>query len=178
MPKIKRTLTRDLPNRSRAVAKLELRLAPDGERFCEDGISPGFSVTGEIYMARSNASGATRQKMGRESDSSGAIGDDLARIFPEITSIAALHLSDPDGAPMHAESNGWYWYSSYDGKGTHAFPDDRSDYEVACDYLRLPQGGIPSPQNRASFKELVDEQRERWAAEAAEAREILEGLPS
>ena len=79
---------------------------------------------------------------------------------------------------MHAEANGWYWYSSYDGQGTHAIRDGRSDYDVACDYLRLPRGGIPSPQNRASFKALVDEQRERWAAEAARAREILEALPT
>ena len=41
MPKIKRTVTRDLPNRSRVVAELELRLAPPGNRFCEDGLSPG-----------------------------------------------------------------------------------------------------------------------------------------
>src|SRR4029077_3419483 len=117
-----------------------------------------------------------RQCQGREPDGWGAIGDTLARYFPEIAPIAALHLSDPDGAPMHAEANGWYWYSSYDGKGTHAFPDERSDYDVACDYLRLPPGGIPSPQNRRSFKELVDSQRERWADEAREARKLLESL--
>jgi hypothetical protein len=176
MPKIKRTLTRDRSNRSRAVAELELRLAPDGQARCEDGLSPGFSVTGEIYMARSNASGAARQRMGRESDYSGAIGDELARIMPEIAPIAALHLSDPDGAPTHAEANGWYWYSSYDGQGTHPIGDSRSDYEVACDYLRMD--AIPGPQNRASFTALVDTQRERWAAEAARAREILEALPT
>jgi hypothetical protein len=177
MPKIKRTLTRDLPNGDRVVAELELRVADNGERFV-DGISPGFSVTGEVYNKRSNASGAARQRMGREPDGFGAIGGALARVFPEIAPIAALHLSDPDGAPMHAESNGWYWYSSFDGQGTHVVPDGRSDYEVACDYLRLPQGGIPGPQNRASFKALVDEQRERWAAEAAAARAILESLPA
>lgn len=176
MPKIKRTLTKDSTNRSRVIAELELRLAPPGERFCEDGLSPGFSVTGEVYVARSNASGASRQRMGRESDYSGAIGDELTRAFPQIAPIAALHLSDPDGAPMHAEANGWYWYSSYDGKGTHLTGDDRSDYDVACQHLRMD--AIPGPQNKASFKALVDAQRERWAAEAAEAREILEALPA
>ena len=75
---------------------------------------------------------------------------------------------------MHAEANGWYWYSSYDGKGTHHNWDDRTDYDVACDYLRL--AAIPGPQNRASFKRLVDDQRERWADEAREARELLESL--
>ena len=175
MPKIKRTLTKDLPNRARVVAELELRVADNGERLV-NGLSPGFSVTGEVYEGRSNASGKTRQKAGRDPDGWGAIGGALAQVFPEIAPVIALHLSDPDGAPLHAEANGWYWYSSYDGQGTHAVPDGRSDYEVACDYLRLPQGGIPGPQNRASFKALVDAQRERWAAEAARAREILEAL--
>lgn len=174
MPKIKRTLTKDLPGGTRVVAELELRLARDGERFCEDGISPGFAVTGEIYEPRSNAKGAARQRQGREPDGSGAIGDTLVRYFPEIAPIVALHLSDPDGTPMHAEANGWYWYSSYDGQGTHHNWDDRTDYDVACDYLRM--GAIPGPQNRASFKRLVDDQRERWADEAREARELLESL--
>jgi hypothetical protein len=176
MPKITRTLTKDLPDGTRVVAELELRLARDGERFDESGLSPGFGVTGEIYEPRSNAKGAARQRQGREPDGWGAIGEELVRYFPKIAPIAALHLSDPDGAPMHAEANGWYWYSSYDGKGTHAFPDKRPDYEIACEYLRLPAGGIPSPQNRRSFKELVDSQRERWADEAREARELLESL--
>lgn len=172
--KITRTLTRDLPNRDRVVVELELRIADNGERLV-DGISPCFSATYDIYEARRNASGAARQRMGREADGGGTLGDEMVRHFPEAAPIVALHLSDPDGVPMHAEANGWYWYSSYDGQGTHNNWDNRTDYDVACDYLRMP--AIPGPQNRRTFGELVDAQRSRWAVEAHEARALLESLP-
>lgn len=175
---IKRTVIRDMPDKSRVVAELLLRFATKGSRFAEDGISPGFSATAHTYEPRSNASGAARMKLGREPDTFGADHEAIVRAFPKLAPFVALHLSDPDGVPMYAYENGWYWYSSYDGKGTHRRPaDGRTDYEVACEYLRLPHGGIPCPQNRESFARLVDEQRERWAAEAAEARALLEALP-
>lgn len=41
-------------------------------------------------------------------------GKILAR-WPELADIAALHLSDDDGAPMYAEENGWYWLVGYYG---------------------------------------------------------------
>jgi hypothetical protein len=178
MPRIKRTLTHDLPNGDRVVAHLELRLAPDGERFDEQGLSPGYSATISGWEARRNASGKTRQRQGRDIDFGGADHETLLKHFRGLAPIVALHLSDPDGTPMHAEANGWYWYSSFDGQGTHFVSDGRSDYDVACDLLRLPRGGIPCPQNRASFKRLVDAQRGRWAAEAAAARALLESLPT
>jgi hypothetical protein len=31
------------------------------------------------------------------------------RHFPQFADVRALHLADVNGAPMHAESNGWYW---------------------------------------------------------------------
>jgi hypothetical protein len=175
---ITRTLTRDLSDRSRVVAHLELRLAPEGERFCENGLSPGFSATCCVYEPHGTWSGAARQRNGREPDGGGANHGQILRAFPELAPFVALHLSGPDGVPMHAESNGWYWYSSYDGRGTHNTHDGRTDYDVACDYLRLERGAIPCPQNRESFARLVDAQRERWAREAAEARMLLEALPN
>lgn len=180
---IKRTLTRDMPNRDRIVAHLELRIADEGQRFV-GGLSPGFSATCEIYEARSNASGAARQKMGRDADSGGADHEAILRAFPQLDRFVELHLSDPDGVPMHALANSWYWYSHWDGKGTHGVPG-RSDYEVACRTLRV--GAIPAeiPRQRngegnipAEFVAFVDAQRERWANEAREARKMLESLPN
>jgi hypothetical protein len=173
---IERTLARNLADRSRIVATLELRIADSGERLV-GGLSPAFSVTGEVYEPRGTWSGEAQERNGREPDMSGCIHDQILRAFPKLKPIVALHLSNPDGVPMHAYENGWYWYSSYEGKGTHGTRDGRTDYEVACEYLRIPIGGIPCPQNRDSFRRLVDAQRERWASEAGEARELLESLP-
>ena len=39
----------------------------------------------------------------------------ILRHWPELADLAALHLSDDDGVPMHAEGNGWYWLSGYFG---------------------------------------------------------------
>jgi hypothetical protein len=38
----------------------------------------------------------------------GADHETIVREFPELADLAALHLSDIDGQPMHAEANGWY----------------------------------------------------------------------
>lgn len=39
----------------------------------------------------------------------GADHDTILEHFPELYDLAALHLADIDGVPMHAEANGWYW---------------------------------------------------------------------
>ena len=69
---LKRTLIRDMPNGDRYVAHLEARIAEGDERFV-GGLSPAFSLTGELYERRSNASGAARQRQGREPDCCGAM---------------------------------------------------------------------------------------------------------
>lgn len=38
----------------------------------------------------------------------GADHETIVRELPELADVAALHLSDIDGLPMHAEANGWY----------------------------------------------------------------------
>ena len=41
---------------------------------------------------------------------SGGAGHELIlQLYPELADLAALHLSDIDGAPTGAEANGWYW---------------------------------------------------------------------
>ena len=57
---------------------------------------PYFSLTGRIVIK------------GRESVS-GAIHDEILKAFPELEDLAALHLSDIDGKPMHSFENGKYW---------------------------------------------------------------------
>ncbi len=57
---------------------------------------PYFSLTGRVV------------EKGRESVS-GAIHDEILKAFPQLADIAALHLSDIDGVPMHSFENGKYW---------------------------------------------------------------------
>ena len=57
---------------------------------------PYFSLTGRIVVN------------GRET-MSGAIHDEILKAFPRLADIAALHLSDIDGKPMHSFENGKYW---------------------------------------------------------------------
>lgn len=57
---------------------------------------PYFSLTGRIVIN------------GRET-MSGAIHDEILKAFPRLADIAALHLSDIDGKPMHSFENGKYW---------------------------------------------------------------------
>lgn len=40
--------------------------------------------------------------------SGGAGHEYILKYFPRFADLAALHLSDIDGVPMHAASNGWY----------------------------------------------------------------------
>jgi hypothetical protein len=120
---IRRTLTRDMPNGSRVVAEIEVRIAAEGEQFV-NGLSPAFSVTGSVWEARGSQSGAARERRYRrmltdgrnpgpasEPDVSGCVHEEIARAFPELAQVIRMHLSDPiTGEPMHAEANGWYWY--------------------------------------------------------------------
>jgi hypothetical protein len=105
MTDTKRTLVRDMPNRSRVVATLDI-----GRGY--------FSLTGELYEPHGTWSGKARHENEREPDSGGQITDEVLRAFPKLAGFARMHLSDLEtGEPMHAEANGWYWYSSYDGRG-------------------------------------------------------------
>jgi len=57
---------------------------------------PYFSLTGRVV------------ENGRESVS-GAIHKEILAAFPELDDLAALHLSDMDGKPLHSFENGKYW---------------------------------------------------------------------
>lgn len=105
MSTIKVNLTRDMPDRSRVVAELEMR--EDDPR----GLSDGFSLCGLVYRAHGTWSGKAQQEYGRGCDSAGQCVDDILRAFPGLAQFASVHLSGLEGEPMRAESNGWYWYA-------------------------------------------------------------------
>jgi hypothetical protein len=106
MTDTKRTLVRDMPNRSRVVATLDI-----GRGY--------FSLTGELYEPHGTWSGRARHgERARARLGAAKSRDKVLRAFPKLAGFARMHLSDLEtGEPMHAEANGWYWYSSYDGRG-------------------------------------------------------------
>lgn len=48
-------------------------------------------------------------------DRGGCCHDEILAARPELAPLAALHLSDSEGAPMHASENGFYWLAGYAG---------------------------------------------------------------
>lgn len=125
--------------------------------------------------------------------SGGAGHDEIVRLFPRFADLAALHLSDMDGVPMHAEANGWHWLAGalggagerYHG-GNSTPPLSRDEClaifarhcritlaeadtlrrEVMDEYLHNPDGWQAA---RAVWALRMDDMRPRWKAEAEAA---------
>jgi hypothetical protein len=180
-------LTRKLANGSLIVAKVEAR---------DDSgtLSPGFSVTGEIYERHGTWSGETQRRNGREPDLGGCIHDEILKAFPQLAPFVALHLSDLDGVPMHAAANARYFiegalvaekspheFSRYVFDNQYGVAERRGEtasqygYRVARELLRvdsLPADWRDIATIKARTKAIesfCDEQRDRWKSEARKA---------
>ena len=185
---VSRTLIRDLPDRSRVVVHLQL-----GERGDAGGLSPAFSVTTDRYERHGTHSGKARHRRDRDPDSGGCLHDAALLAFPELAPLVDLHLADSEtGEPMHAEANGLYFYRAARGL-PGGWSDDyqhaeraglsTSDYarRVACSILRvdeIPLDDVPEQGLAAAFHRFVEDQRERWQAEARAGREQLQAIPT
>jgi hypothetical protein len=66
-----------------------------------DNDYPYFSITGDI------------KKMDKRYRNpyimSGCIHEEILKYFPHLSPLVNVHLSAPDGLPMHAEANARYW---------------------------------------------------------------------
>lgn len=139
-----------------------------GLHYIKGNISPYFSLT----CSYRNGGGAAH--------------DLILRHFPQFADLAALHLSDVDGAPMYALENGFYHMGGTDTFGKHNPPN----WTHAASHFRLFDGpdaalmlaerlfgvhysttaGFLSAGARADAKarlaSWVDTQRPRWREEA------------
>jgi hypothetical protein len=62
---------------------------------------PYFSITGSIKK--------TDKRYRDPYIMGGAIHEEILKHFPELAPLVEVHLSEPDGVPMHAEANARYW---------------------------------------------------------------------
>jgi len=127
---------------------------------------------------------------------SGDAGHDvILRYFPRFADLAALHGSDIDGVPMHAEANGWYWLAGalggaderYHGGGFHPFlGDGKSEPECLAIFAkecRITLGEADVIASRVLSRQeafgwggarqlwaaMMADMRPRWKAEAEAA---------
>lgn len=73
-----------------------------GLHYIKGNSAPYFSLT---YTAH-------RKGFPNQCWSGGAGHELILKHFPKFADIAALHLSDIDGAPMHDSANAWYYLSA------------------------------------------------------------------
>ena len=126
---------------------------------------PYFSLTGRVV------------ENGCESVS-GAIHDEILKAFPQLADIAALHLSDIDGVPMHSFENGKYWagFTKWENGNTKNLSNlwriseksaERLQYNALNDQaqeIEVDTGEIVLEETL--LKEFHDRQLRRWKQEA------------
>ena len=178
---IRKTIGRDLADGSYIEINVELR-GDDGQ------LSPGFSVTGDVWERRSNSSARKRAARGLDIDAGGQVVELIAEAAPELAPLLAVHLADPDGVPMHAKANGWYFYSGaaadYERRMIAKGQDygysrllETSDHDRAARALHIPPADLPAGLDQEGFEEFCDQLAETtWATQAATAADILAAL--
>jgi len=148
---------------------------------------PYFSITADQWDEHGHAS-------------SGCLHDEILAVWPDLAPLVALHLSDDDGVPMHAEANGYYQLAGCfaDGLGqryhagnadTYGRPRNclgvfaqhcritREEAQAIVNDVHATLGPNDEPHSVADYKRararwtvLCDAMRPRWKTEADAAR--------
>lgn len=92
--------------------------------FQRGGIKYRIQAQGGLHHLRGNAHPyfsltATQDRAAGNGrwveDSGGTMHAEILRHWPELADLVALHLSDPQGVPMHAAENAFYWLAGAAG---------------------------------------------------------------
>lgn len=146
------------------------------------GLSDGFSITGAVYEPHGTWSGEAQFRNGRYPDASGAIHEEILQFAPELKPLVDVHLADPDGVPMHAVANGWYFYSGQareyeqEHHGADYVARQGTDRERAARALHIATDYLPEGMGKRQFAAFAEALRPEWAEQARVAREMLERL--
>jgi hypothetical protein len=151
------------------VAKL-VKLTVNAELVKREGNSyPYFSLTGEISR--------NDRRYRDPIITCGCIHDEILNHFPQLAPLALVHLSGPDGQPMHAEANALYW------AGLSTYPDGspmgeykplmlaqhlQADRKIASAVRQAFIAGLPWDRITADLG-LID----LWSTQAGAARKLL-----
>lgn len=149
--------------------------------------APHFSVTGEVWKSRRNASGATRARLGRESDGGGCMHDEILAVAPELAPVVLVHLASADGLPIHAKANGWYFYSgkasAYERESIARGQDwgyarllETSDHDRTARALHISPDVLPVGLDETAFHAFVDGLADTYAAQAQAARDVIASI--
>jgi hypothetical protein len=138
--------------------------------------APYFSLTGELCNLR---------KRNDPVEMGGCMHEELVREWPELAPLAAIHLSDENGVPMHAVDNGAYWlgFSVYKTATVQGNKEvDLPYFPYFCNLWRVSEEEARAIYMRVSDSEfpkkaaLTDEatwMADRWKAEADKALAII-----
>lgn len=74
-PTIRKTIARDRPNGDYLEITVE-------ERDDSGTLSPGFSITGDLWKKQRSTNGRTRKRQGREQDVSGCLHEEILAAIP------------------------------------------------------------------------------------------------
>ena len=136
-----------------------------------------FSVTAELWDTE------RRFRAHREPDAGGCMHAEVLEFAPELAPLVLVHLATPDGVPMHAVANGWYFYSGaarrYEESRSigYANPEGLTDRERGARALQIPASDLPEGiATRDDFAAFAETLRPRWLRRAAAARALLESL--
>jgi hypothetical protein len=160
------------------------KIAKNGEQFiikirlndeCKNG-HQDFSITGNIYEA---GKGKIHNDyiIGGNEIGGGAIGDEIAKEFPEFAIFNDLHLCDYKGIPMYCVENGFYHLKNgFNSKSTGG--DFIKEY---CKYYRLSTAEFDAlciSTSKIHFAILLEKLNifQKWEKQANEAIKELEKL--
>jgi hypothetical protein len=168
---ITKTIEKSRPNGDFLVITAELRLD-------HSTLSDGFAITADLWEKRGNRSGKSRWKAGREQDAGGCMHDEILRAAPSLRPLVTVHCADPDGTPMHAVANGWYFYSGKASQHDKPWdnPEGLSDLARGARALSIPAEDLPADMDHDAFVAFAESLRPHWAEQAKVARELLESL--
>lgn len=175
-----KTIGRDLPNGDYIEIRAE-------ERDNSGTLSAGFSITANGWEKRGTWSGRDAKRNGREAVFGGCVHEIILSVAPELAPIVAAHLANQDGTPMHAQANGWYFYSggaaAYEREQIARGRDygysrqlEKSDHDRAARALHIPPADLPTGLDRDGFAAFVLELADRWAGQAQAARDALANM--
>jgi len=146
---------------------------------------PYFSITGELW--RANSAGE-RDARFNDCEAWGCLHDYILKAAPALADLVAMHLSDVDGDPMHAEANGWYWlagylsyphrqYAEYHGASEYSARTSAECLRIFADHCRITLeeakriaklcDGKDNDLVRQRWAKQCEAMKPRWSDEAA-----------